>query len=125
MNLVRNYTPHLKPNTRSAPPTSELRRLLAVAARDMLRDYLRKWKNKAIYSREPLSKEMSQVRGPSTRLFHDYGKFVRSLIQYKQRFLLRGRRHKSYMPWWTLLKKILYSQRWRTYWFVWASIMPS
>ncbi|GJJ14976.1 hypothetical protein Clacol_009246 [Clathrus columnatus] len=59
--IIKNYTPHLKPNTRSAPPTSELRRLLAVAARDMLRDYLRKWKNKAIYSREPLSKEMCQI----------------------------------------------------------------
>lgn len=71
-NLVKNYTPHLKPNTRSAPPTSELRRLLAVAARDMLTDYLRKWKNKATYSREPLSKEMSQVRrSPSNSTFEN------------------------------------------------------
>jgi vacuolar protein sorting-associated protein 3 len=61
-NLVKNYTPHLQPNTRSAPPTSELRKLLVVSARDMLREYLRKWKNKVLYSGEPAVKETSQVR---------------------------------------------------------------
>ncbi|KAF8499515.1 hypothetical protein JB92DRAFT_3099258 [Gautieria morchelliformis] len=60
-NLVKNYTPHLQPNTRSAPPTSELRKLLVVSARDMLREYLRKWKNKVLYSGEPVIKETSQV----------------------------------------------------------------
>ncbi|KIJ36750.1 hypothetical protein M422DRAFT_178931 [Sphaerobolus stellatus SS14] len=60
-NLVKNYTPHLRPNTRSAPPTSELRKLLQVSARDMLREYLRKWKNKALYSGETLDEELSQI----------------------------------------------------------------
>ena len=61
-NLVKNYSPHLQPNTRSAPPTSELRKLLAVSARDMLREYLRKWKNKVLFSGEPVNKDISQVR---------------------------------------------------------------
>ncbi|KAF8591308.1 hypothetical protein K439DRAFT_1402474 [Ramaria rubella] len=61
-NLVKNYSPHLQPNTRSAPPTSELRKLLMVSARDMLREYLRKWKNKVLYSGESPVKEISQVR---------------------------------------------------------------
>ncbi|KAI0312172.1 hypothetical protein OF83DRAFT_1287071 [Amylostereum chailletii] len=43
-NLVRNYSPHLAPNTRSAPPTAELRRILGIAALDMLEAFLRKWR---------------------------------------------------------------------------------
>ncbi|KAA1474965.1 hypothetical protein DENSPDRAFT_841652 [Dentipellis sp. KUC8613] len=43
-NIVRNYSPHLAPNTRSAPPTAELRRILGDAARDMLDVFLRKWR---------------------------------------------------------------------------------
>jgi len=43
-NLVRNYSPFLAPTTRSAPPTAELRRVLGVAARDMLEEFLRKWR---------------------------------------------------------------------------------
>ncbi|KAI0628634.1 hypothetical protein C8Q77DRAFT_1067693 [Trametes polyzona] len=45
-NLVRNYSPHLAPNTREAPPTVELRNILSMAARDMLESYLRKWRRK-------------------------------------------------------------------------------
>ncbi|KAJ7172426.1 hypothetical protein C8R46DRAFT_1085911 [Mycena filopes] len=41
-NLVRNYSPYLKPNTQSAPPTAELRRILGMAAVDMLEVFLRK-----------------------------------------------------------------------------------
>ncbi|TFK38259.1 hypothetical protein BDQ12DRAFT_735823 [Crucibulum laeve] len=44
INLVRNYSPHMSPNTRSAPPTAELRRILAMAAEDMLEAFLRKWR---------------------------------------------------------------------------------
>ncbi|KAI0052121.1 hypothetical protein FA95DRAFT_1602084 [Auriscalpium vulgare] len=43
-NLVRNYSPHLSPNTRSAPPTAELRRVLGMAALEMLEVFLRKWR---------------------------------------------------------------------------------
>ncbi|KAI9509282.1 hypothetical protein F5148DRAFT_1148443 [Russula earlei] len=43
-NLVLNYSPFLAPTTRSAPPTTELRRLLRVAAYDMLEVFLRKWR---------------------------------------------------------------------------------
>ncbi|KAF7363500.1 hypothetical protein MSAN_01006200 [Mycena sanguinolenta] len=41
-NLVRNYSPYLKPNTQTAPPTAELRRILGMAAVDMLEIFLRK-----------------------------------------------------------------------------------
>ena len=43
-NLVRNYSPFLAPTTRSAPPTAEIRRVLGVAAYDMLEEFLRKWR---------------------------------------------------------------------------------
>ncbi|THH17699.1 hypothetical protein EW146_g3170 [Bondarzewia mesenterica] len=42
--IIRNYSPHLAPNTRSAPPTAELRRLLGIEALEMLETYLKKWK---------------------------------------------------------------------------------
>ncbi|VDB91306.1 unnamed protein product [Peniophora sp. CBMAI 1063] len=42
--LVRNYSPFLAPNTRSAPPTAELRRILTTAAYEMLESFLRKWR---------------------------------------------------------------------------------
>jgi len=43
-NLVRNYSPHL--NTRSAPPTTELRKVLGMAGKEMLEKFLRKWRKK-------------------------------------------------------------------------------
>ncbi|KAJ6596948.1 hypothetical protein DFH09DRAFT_106793 [Mycena vulgaris] len=42
VNLVRNYSPYLKPNTQTAPPTAELRRILGMAAVEMLEIFLRK-----------------------------------------------------------------------------------
>ena len=44
INLVRNYSPHLAPNTSTAPPAVELRRVLKLSAVDMLKVYLRKWR---------------------------------------------------------------------------------
>ncbi|KAF7294878.1 hypothetical protein MIND_01025700 [Mycena indigotica] len=41
-NLVRNYSPYLKPNTQTAPPTAELRRILGMAAVDMLEVFLKR-----------------------------------------------------------------------------------
>lgn len=41
-NLVRNYSPHLAPNTLSAIPTAELRKILGMAAQEMLIVFLRK-----------------------------------------------------------------------------------
>ncbi|KAJ7343434.1 hypothetical protein DFH08DRAFT_937969 [Mycena albidolilacea] len=41
-NLVRNYSPYLKPNTQTAPPTAELRKILGMAAVDMLELFLKK-----------------------------------------------------------------------------------
>jgi hypothetical protein len=41
-NLVSNYSPHLPPNTRLAPQTVELRRILEMTARDMLQRFLHK-----------------------------------------------------------------------------------
>jgi hypothetical protein len=43
-NLVWNYSPFLSPTTRTAPPTVELRRILGIAAHDMLEQFLRKWR---------------------------------------------------------------------------------
>ncbi|KAJ7774892.1 hypothetical protein B0H16DRAFT_1508739 [Mycena metata] len=40
--IIRNYSPYLKPNTQTAPPTAELRRILGMAAVDMLEVFLRK-----------------------------------------------------------------------------------
>ncbi|KZT66233.1 hypothetical protein DAEQUDRAFT_752201 [Daedalea quercina L-15889] len=45
-NLVLNYSPHLSPNTREAPPAVELKEMLRMTARDMLEVYLRKWRTK-------------------------------------------------------------------------------
>ncbi|KZT37480.1 hypothetical protein SISSUDRAFT_1062828 [Sistotremastrum suecicum HHB10207 ss-3] len=42
--LVRNYSPHLEPNTRTAHPTVELRKVLNSQAREMLLEYLSKWR---------------------------------------------------------------------------------
>ncbi|KAF9479756.1 hypothetical protein BDN70DRAFT_906111 [Pholiota conissans] len=41
-NLVRNYSPHLFPNTLSAPTTAELRNILGFAAKEMLIGFLKK-----------------------------------------------------------------------------------
>ena len=41
-NLVRNYSPHLAPNTQSASPTAELRNILGMAAQEMLIVFLKK-----------------------------------------------------------------------------------
>jgi hypothetical protein len=41
-NLVRNYSPYLKPDTRTAPPTAELRKILGMAAVEMLELFLKK-----------------------------------------------------------------------------------
>jgi vacuolar protein sorting-associated protein 3 len=41
-NLVRNYSPHLKPDTGSAPPTAELRKILQERALEMLEKFLKK-----------------------------------------------------------------------------------
>ncbi|KIP07261.1 hypothetical protein PHLGIDRAFT_118311, partial [Phlebiopsis gigantea 11061_1 CR5-6] len=42
--IIRNYSPHLAPNTATAPAAVELRAVLALAAHDMLRAFLRKWR---------------------------------------------------------------------------------
>ncbi|KDQ52181.1 hypothetical protein JAAARDRAFT_40532 [Jaapia argillacea MUCL 33604] len=45
-NLVRNYSPHLKPNTREAPPTVELKKILVSEAQTMLETLLGMWRRK-------------------------------------------------------------------------------
>ncbi|KAJ8693452.1 hypothetical protein PTI98_008444 [Pleurotus ostreatus] len=50
--IIRNYSPHLAPNTRSAPPTVELRKILNLAARDMLLAFLRKCRIKRQASKD-------------------------------------------------------------------------
>ncbi|KAJ3777136.1 hypothetical protein FB446DRAFT_718785 [Lentinula raphanica] len=53
-NLVRNYSPHLSPNTREAPSTSELRKILSLAAEDMLEAFLRKCRTKRVLENQGL-----------------------------------------------------------------------
>lgn len=43
-NIARTYSPYITPNTRSAPPTAELRRILLEQAVQMLAVFLGKWK---------------------------------------------------------------------------------
>lgn len=62
MNLVRNYSPHLAPNTSTAPPTVELREILKMAATDMLKVFLRKWRAKR--RDEVVVKRVNEVRRP-------------------------------------------------------------
>lgn len=50
INLVRNYSPHLSPNTRSAPPTVELRKILVMAAKEMLENFLKKYRASGVSS---------------------------------------------------------------------------
>ncbi|KAF9530289.1 hypothetical protein CPB83DRAFT_868731 [Crepidotus variabilis] len=57
-NLVRNYSPHLAPNTRSAPSTAELQKVLGMAAREMLVVFLKK-------SRARRSVAKGKVVGPT------------------------------------------------------------
>ncbi|KAF5391626.1 hypothetical protein D9757_002402 [Collybiopsis confluens] len=47
-NIVRNYSPHLSPNTREAPSTAELRKILLMAAEDMLEAFLRKCRTRRV-----------------------------------------------------------------------------
>ncbi|KAG6833263.1 hypothetical protein H0H87_009438 [Tephrocybe sp. NHM501043] len=43
-NLVRNYSPHISPNTRTAPSTAELRKILIAEASEKLEYFLTKWR---------------------------------------------------------------------------------
>ncbi|KAG6819186.1 hypothetical protein H0H93_014532, partial [Arthromyces matolae] len=43
-NLVRNYSPHIPPNTHSAPSTAELKKILIEEANVKLESFLTKWR---------------------------------------------------------------------------------
>ncbi|KAG6861142.1 hypothetical protein C0995_003410 [Termitomyces sp. Mi166 len=45
-NLVRNYSPHISPNTRTAPPTAELRKILVADANEKLESFLTRWRER-------------------------------------------------------------------------------
>lgn len=64
-NIVRNYSPHMQPDTRTAPPTAELRRVLCATARDMLASYLRKIRTRRLLnglSNAPQNTSINAVR---------------------------------------------------------------
>ncbi|KAJ6630857.1 hypothetical protein B0H10DRAFT_1983437 [Mycena sp. CBHHK59/15] len=44
--IIRNYSPYLKPNTQTAPPTAELRKILGMAAVEMLELFLQRCRTK-------------------------------------------------------------------------------
>ncbi|KLO19340.1 hypothetical protein SCHPADRAFT_935413 [Schizopora paradoxa] len=51
-NLVRNYSPHLRPEgTKEAKPTAELHRLLCAGSKEMLATYLRRWRVRRLFAR--------------------------------------------------------------------------
>lgn len=61
-NLVLNYSPHLPPDTRSAPPTAELRKILIMTAKDMLQLFLRKSRVNYLSATDANTKRVRQVR---------------------------------------------------------------
>ena len=63
INLVRNYSPHLPPNTSTAPPAVELRKILRLAATDMLKAFLRKWRAKRRREETEKDRRVNEVRG--------------------------------------------------------------
>jgi hypothetical protein len=73
-NLTRNYSPHLKPDVETAPPTMELRAMLGTTARDCLSSYLTKWRRARKEGRAALngandSRKVDMVSGPLFLLF--------------------------------------------------------
>ena len=51
-NLVRNYSPHLKPNTRESPIGIKVKDMLMENARTMLVTFLRKSRNRRLFDAE-------------------------------------------------------------------------
>ncbi|KAG6916344.1 hypothetical protein DXG01_007235 [Tephrocybe rancida] len=43
-NLVRNYSPHIAPNTQAAPSTAELKKILVAEANETLENFLTRWR---------------------------------------------------------------------------------
>lgn len=70
MNLVRNYSPHLSPNIREAPPAVELTRILGDAAREMLLVFLEKSRKRARV--EDVNGEITRVRSLSPAVILDF-----------------------------------------------------
>jgi hypothetical protein len=71
-NIVRNYSPHLAPDTQSAPPTAELRRILHATATNMLETFLNQWRaNRRIGSIAvtPELEKINAVRRPVQTCF--------------------------------------------------------
>ncbi|KAG6896421.1 hypothetical protein C0992_008386 [Termitomyces sp. T32_za158] len=44
--IVRNYSPHISPNTRAAPVTAELRKILVAEANETLESFLARWRER-------------------------------------------------------------------------------
>ncbi|KAH0578609.1 hypothetical protein H2248_003747 [Termitomyces sp. 'cryptogamus'] len=44
--IVRNYSPHISPNTRTAPLTAELRKILVAEANERLESFLTSWRER-------------------------------------------------------------------------------
>lgn len=82
--IIRNYSPHLAPDTRTAPPTMELRKILGDAAVEMLEEFLRRWRKVKIEPDKPMfgssgvrssSKETSTVVDTVlAKLYSEFGR---------------------------------------------------
>jgi hypothetical protein len=92
-NLVWNYSPFLAPTTRSARPTVELRRVLGIAAHDMLEQFLRKWRRVRGDSSTPDVRAVRYLRLSGFRA-SGYVPNLRSPVdsRHSARKVVRGRR---------------------------------
>ncbi|KAF8918725.1 hypothetical protein CPB85DRAFT_1373750 [Mucidula mucida] len=86
-NLVRNYSPHLSPNTRSAPPTAELRKILGMAAQEMLEKFLKKCRTRRkLYAQLEKTKELYDLLHDDNHvpIFKGTGQYNALCMIYKQ-----------------------------------------
>jgi hypothetical protein len=62
-NLVRNYSPHLGPDTKTAPPMVELRKVLVMAAEEMLESFLKRWRMKKKFEKGMVKGGEEKIKG--------------------------------------------------------------
>jgi vacuolar protein sorting-associated protein 3 len=65
-NLIKNYSPHIKPDVEKASATSELHTVLSERARDMLEVFLRTWRRERTENRHRTDHDraLGSVRAP-------------------------------------------------------------
>lgn len=85
-NLVRNYSPHMSPNTQSAPPTAELRKILQERALQMLETFLKKERRRRMaldLDRAEMEQELNEPPPSSKGKERERPKPVRAVSVYR------------------------------------------